>query len=172
MSECNSNWFAVYTKSRQEHLALQHLQNQSFESYLPLTESAVERSGKQGKTRAEPLFPRYLFLNADPNLQSLGSIRSTRGVTSLVRAGVELIKIPESIITGLKSRIDPATGLIPLDTVDLSNGDKVRVCEGPFASMEGVFKEHHGEVRSLMLLDILGRKAAVKIDAGLLQRVN
>ena len=172
MSICSANWFAVYTKSRQEHLALIHLENQSFESYLPLAESADERRSKRNKAQPEPLFPRYLFLNADPKLQNLGAVRSTRGVTGFVRAGVELIKIPESIIVGLKERTNPATGLIPLDSAELNNGDIVRVCDGPFAAMEGVFKEHHGEVRSLMLLDILGRKTAVKIDAGLLQRVN
>jgi transcriptional antiterminator RfaH len=168
VSVCNTNWFAVYTKSRQEHLALFHLENQSFESYLPLAESV----GKLKKAGAEPLFPRYLFLNADPKLQNLGAVRSTRGVTGLVRAGVELLKIPESIIVGLKERINPTTGLIPLDSADLNSGDKVRVCDGPFAAMEGVFKEHHGEVRSLMLLHILGRKSVVNLDVGLLQRVN
>ncbi|MFT6050900.1 MAG: transcriptional antiterminator RfaH [Halioglobus sp.] len=168
MSVCNTNWFAVYTKSRQEHLALFHLENQSFESYLPLAESA----GKRKKARPEPLFPRYLFLNADPKLQNLGAVRSTRGVTGLVRAGVELLKIPESIIVGLKERINPITGLISVDSAGLNNGDKVRVCDGPFATMEGVFKEHQGDVRSLMLLDILGRTSVVSLDAELLQRVN
>jgi transcriptional antiterminator RfaH len=172
MSVCNTNWFAVYTKSRQEHLALLHLENQLFESYLPIAESRAECNGKRKKARPEPLFPRYLFLNADPKLQDLGAVRSTRGVTGLVRAGVELLKIPESVIVGLKERINPTTGLIPLDSADLNSGDKVRVCDGPFAAMEGVFKEHHGEVRSLMLLDILGRKSVVNLDVGLLQRVN
>ena len=172
MSVCSTNWFAVYTKPRQEHIALFHLENQSFESYLPMAESAGQRRSKQNKARPEPLFPRYLFLNADPKLQSLGAVRSTRGVTGLVRAGVELIKIPESIIVGLKGRMHPVTGLIPLDSAGLNKGDKVRVSDGPFATMEGVFKEHQGEMRSLLLLDILGRKAAVKIDARLLKRAN
>ena len=66
----------------------------------------------------------------------------------------------------------PATGLIPLDSIALDNGDKVRVCDGPFAALEGVFKEHQGRTRSILLLEILGREAAVEIDARLLQRVN
>ena len=97
---------------------------------------------------------------------------ATRGATGLVRAGVELIKIPESIIAGLKARMHPTNGLIPLDSIALDDGDKVRVCDGPLAALEGVFKEHQGQTRSILLLEILGRKAAVKIDAQLLQRVN
>ena len=41
-----------------------------------------------------------------------------------------------------------------------------------WAALEGVFKEHRGRTRSLLLLEILGRETAVEIDARLLQRVN
>ena len=165
---CSQNWFAVYTKPRQEHTALLNLERQSFECYLPMIEGPDARN----KLRHEPLFPRYLFLNADPHQQSLEAVRSTRGATGMVRAGVELIKIPESIIAGLKARMDPATGLIPLDANALNNGDKVRVSDGPLAALEGVFKEHQGVSRSLFLLEFLGREAAIKIDTSLLQRVS
>lgn len=169
---CSLGWYAVYTKPRQEHIALLNLERQSFECYLPLAERSDQLRSARNKTTHEPLFPRYLFLNADPQVQSLEAVRSTRGATGLVRAGVELIKIPESIIAGLKARMQPATGWIPLDSTGLNDGDKVRVCDGPFAALEGVFKEPQGQTRSLLLLEILGREAAVKIDARLLQRVN
>jgi transcriptional antiterminator RfaH len=172
MRVCSQNWFAVYTKPRQEHTALLNLERQSFECYLPMTEGSDQHPGARNKARHEPLFPRYLFLNADPQVQSLEAVRSTRGATGLVRAGFELIKIPESIIAGLKARMDPVTGLIPLDAMALDNGDKVRVCDGPLAALEGVFKEHQGVSRSLFLLDFLGREAAIKIDTRLLQRVS
>tara|TARA_R110002072_G_scaffold30912_1_gene95921 strand:- start:139 stop:552 length:414 start_codon:yes stop_codon:yes gene_type:complete len=128
--------------------------------------------GSVNKKRQEPLFPRYLFLNADPKRQSLDVVRSTRGASGLVRAGVELIEIPDSIIRGLKERMHPATGLIPLDLAVLAPGDKVRVCDGPLASLEGVFKEPQGPTRSMLLLNILGRQAPVNIEARLLQRAN
>ncbi|MGK0500801.1 MAG: transcriptional antiterminator RfaH [Oceanicoccus sp.] len=172
MSACNSDWFAVYTKPRQEQSALLNLERQSFKCYLPMADSLDQHSNARGKARHEPLFPRYLFLYADPEVQSLGPVRSTRGVTGLVRAGVELIKIPESIIAGLKVRMHPATGLIPIDSVALNHGDKVRVCDGPFADLQGVFREHQGLRRSLLLLEVLGRKATVNIASTLLQRVN
>ena len=149
-----------------------NLERQSFECYLPMTGGSDQHRSARNKARHEPLFPRYLFLNADPQLQSLEAVRSTRGATGMVRAGFELLRIPESIITGLKARTDPATGLIPLDAVGLNDGDKVRVCDGPLATLEGVFKEHQGVSRSLFLLEILGREAAIKIDTRLLQRVS
>jgi transcriptional antiterminator RfaH len=137
-----------------------------------MAEGSNQLRSARNKARKEPLFPRYLFLNADTQRQSLGVVRSTRGATGLVCAGTELIKISESIIAGLKARMHPATGLIPLDSIALDSGDKVRVCDGPLASLEGVFREHQGLTRSILLLEILGREATVKIDSRLLQRVN
>jgi transcriptional antiterminator RfaH len=172
LSACSLNWFAVYTKPRQEQVALVNLEGQSFECYLPMAEDPYQRGSARHKRRLRPLFPRYLFLNAAPQVQSLATVRSTRGVVGLVRAGVELIRIPASIIVGLKTRMDSVTGLIPLDSTGLSEGDKVRVFGGPFAALEGVFKEHRGRSRSLLLLQILGRETAVEVDLRSLQRVN
>jgi transcriptional antiterminator RfaH len=164
LNVCNAHWFAVHTKPRQEHVALINLERQAFDCYLPMAVDAFQRRGALKKIQREPLFPRYLFLNADPQRQNLAVVRSTRGVTGLVRAGFELIKIPASIIAALKARMHTASGLIPLDSMGLSNGDKVRVFSGPFAAMEGVFREHRGRDRSLLLLYILGRETAVEID--------
>lgn len=165
-----SHWFAVYTKPRQERTALVNLEGQSFECYLPMTDAPRRRRVGSNETRAVPLFPRYLFLNADPDVQNMASVRSTRGVTGLVRAGFELINVPSAIIAGLKSRMHPETGSIALDIIALANGDTVRVVDGPFAALEGIFQERRGRTRSLMLLEFLGREIQVDIDTQLLQR--
>jgi transcriptional antiterminator RfaH len=172
VSACCARWFAVYTKPRQEHTALLNLEGQSFECYLPMTDERRQRDIGGRKTRDTPLFPRYLFLNAAPELQSMATVRSTPGVVGLVRAGFELVSIPSSVIAALKSRMHPSTGLIAIDGIALASGDKVRVSDGPFAALEGIFKEHRGGHRSLMLLEILGRKIAVDINTRLLQRAD
>ncbi len=171
MHQSRSSWFAVYTKSRQEHIALLNLERQSFECFLPMAENPYQRRSGKNETRREPLFPRYLFLNALPGSQNLATVRSTRGVVGLVRAGFELITVSESIITGLRTRMDPETGLIGLDPVPLNSGDKVRIFDGPFAGLEGVLKEHRSEIRSLLLLKMLGTETTIEVDSLLLQRV-
>lgn len=170
MNVRSNSWFAVYTKPRQEHTALLNLERQSFKCYLPMVERECRGGIAADKIRYEPLFPRYLFLNATPELQSLAAVRSTRGVVALVRAGCEPIKIPAPIIASLKASTDRTTGLIILNTIGLNSGDKVRVFDGPFANLDGIFKEHRGATRSMLLLEILGCETAVEIDARLLQR--
>lgn len=165
------SWFAIYTKPRQEHVALVNLERQSFECFLPMAMNPYQRRSTRNAIRGEPLFPRYLFLNALPEVQNLATVRSTRGVVGLVRAGLELITVPEYIIAGLKTRMDRDTGLIALDPVPLKRGDNVRIFDGPLVGLEGVLKEHRSQTRSVLLLKMLGRENTIEMDSLLLQHV-
>ena len=169
--QSRASWFAVYTKPRQEHIALLNLERQSFECFLPMAENPYQRRSGKNETRCEPLFPRYLFLHAVPEMQNLAAVCSTRGVVGLVRAGFELITVSELIITELCSRMNPETGLIALKPVSLNSGDKVRIFDGPFVGLEGVLKEDRSETRSLLLLKMLGGETTIEVDSLLLQRV-
>jgi transcriptional antiterminator RfaH len=122
-----ANWFAVVTKPRQERIALQNLQRQGFECFLPMAENPYQRRSKNNRTIIEPLFPRYLFLNAIAESQNLAPVRSTQGVISMVRFGTELAVIPEYVINAIKQRIETDTGLIKIEPVEIKAGDKVKI---------------------------------------------
>ena len=113
-----------------------------------------------------------MFLKAVPEVQNLATVRSTRGVVGLVRAGFELVRVPQSIIRLLKARLDPVSGLVNLDPVPVEPGDKVRVFDGPFAGIEGILEAKTGEQRALILMDLLGRQTTVEVDSLLLQRAS
>lgn len=167
-----SSWYAVYTRPRQEGIALDNLERQAFECFLPLADNPYQRRSRRAARRPEPLFPRYLFLLAAPDVQSLASVRSTRGVVGLVRAGHELVRMPDSVIDALRARQDPRTGLIALQPLPLQAGDAVRVFDGPLAGLEGVLQEHCSRTRSLLMLSLLGRETTVEVDSLLLQRAS
>ena len=170
MQESQLNWFAVVTKPRQEQIALENLQRQDYECFLPLAENPYQRRRKRHQRMSEPLFPRYLFLNAIAGQQNLAPVRSTRGVTTMVRFGTELAVVPESIINAIKNRMDPATGLIRIKPVELKAGDKVRIFDGPLAGISGIVEERSSENRVLILMELMGRSTSVEVDALLLQR--
>lgn len=170
MQESQANWFAVYTKPRQERTALEHLERQEFRCFLPLAVNPYQRRSQRAP-RIEPLFPRYLFLQAAADRQSLAPVRSTRGVCSLVRFGQRLVTVREPVIQTIEQRCDPETGLIQLDPVPVQPGDRVRVFDGPLAGLEGLFREHKGATRALLLMNLLGTESTVEVDAMLLQRI-
>jgi transcriptional antiterminator RfaH len=160
----------VYTKPRQERVALENLERQDFRCFLPMAINPYQRRSAK-KLRVEPLFPRYLFLNVIPDQQSLGPVRSTRGVATLVRFGMELARLPEVVIRAVNSRRDPETGLVKLDPVPVAPGDKVKVFDGPLAGLEGIFRERKGEKRALLMAKLLGTESTVEVDALMLQKV-
>lgn len=162
-------WFTVYTKPRQERVALANLERQGFDCFLPMAVNPYQKLSRVGR-RIEPLFPRYLFLNAVPDRQSLGPVRSTRGVMKLVRFGIELAQVPEAVIGAIRDRRDPVSGFVRLDPVPARVGDRVRVFDGPLAGLQGIFKERKGESRALLLMRMLGTESTVEVDSLLLQK--
>ena len=184
MGQNQPTWFAVYTKPRQEKIALENLERQGFRCFLPMAVNPYQKrtklvgAAKAAKAaqraavvnKAEPLFPRYLFLNAITDQQSLAPVRSTRGVATLVRFGTKLVQIPETVIRSIENRQDKETGLVNLDPVPVKPGDKVKVFDGPLAGIEGIFQEQKGESRALLLMKLLGTETTVEVDSLLLQR--
>jgi len=170
MQTSQPNWFAVVTKPRQEQIALENLERQGFRCFLPMAVNPYRRRTRHAP-RIEPLFPRYLFLNAIANQQSLAPVRSTRGVCSLVRFGLKLATVPKEVIHSVKARISPATGLVQLEPAPINPGDKIKVFDGPLAGLRGILQERCSQTRSILLLKILGRETKVKVNSLLLQKL-
>ncbi len=164
------SWYAVVSKPRQEQIALDNLQRQGFTCFLPMAENPYQRRSKKQQQIIEPLFPRYLFLNAIATSQNLAPVRSTRGVISMVRFGIELAVIPDSIIRAIKNRMEPDTGLIKIKPVQIKAGDKVKIFDGPLAGINGIVTERNSENRALILMELLGRPTKVEVDTLILQK--
>lgn len=170
MALTGADWYAVFTKPRQEPIARDHLERQGFQCFLPLAVNPFQRRSLL-RPRVEPLFPRYLFLYASAGSQSLGPVRSTRGVTTLVKFGSEPVRVPDPVIGAIRRRCDPETGLVRLDPVPVRPGDHVRVFDGPLAGIEGLFEACSGERRALLLIEMMGRQTTVEVDRLLLQKL-
>jgi len=155
-------WLTVYSKPRQEATAEEHLRRQGFTVYFPRIQTA-RRQKDRWQDRIEPLFPRYLFLQAEQDTQSLAPVRSTQGVSKLVRFGDELVPVPDALIAALKEMADPESGLHVPAAQPFQPGDRVSVLEGPFAELQGIYQCEQGEQRALILLECLGKLTSVSI---------
>jgi transcriptional antiterminator RfaH len=156
-------WYAVHSKPRQEAVAEQHLQNQGFTTYLPRIRVRRQRRGRWVKVD-EPLFPRYLFIQCDPNQDNTAPVRSTRGAVGLVRIGSELRPVPDEVIEFLKQAEDEDEQVREDDSWPHEPGDRVKVLDGAFAGLEGVYREPVAENRAILLLELLGRETPVAVD--------
>ena len=85
-SRAGKCWYLIYAKPRQEKTAVDNLLRQAYEVYFPQIRVTRNRNSVR-KVTIEPLFPRYLFIRLDAHTDNWAPIRSTMGVTALVRFG-------------------------------------------------------------------------------------
>jgi transcriptional antiterminator RfaH len=143
-----------------------HLNRQGFQIYFPRYLKR-RRHARRIETVAAPLFPRYLFVAIDLNIHRWRSICSTVGVSRLVCNGDDPTPVPEGVVETLRTRED-AGGFIKLDCRPrFCAGDRVRVLDGAFSSCLGLFEGMAERERIAILLDLLGRKVRVVLDADL-----
>ncbi|WP_107852003.1 transcription/translation regulatory transformer protein RfaH [Oceanimonas marisflavi] len=147
------NWYLAHCRPREEERALLHLDNQHIETFCPFIEVKKLVRGKR-VTRNEALFPGYLFLRANLDITSSATLRSTRGIRSLVRFGETPCVVPDELIHDLMLRTgDPR---LSEQLSDLPRcGDKVVINTGPFKGMEAIYQEADGDSRAMLLLTLL-----------------
>ncbi len=161
------HWYLIHTKPQSEAAAQANLERQRFEVYFPRLRQWVLRRDRRVEI-VVPLFPRYVFLHLEEGRQSLGPVRSTVGVSGVVRFGSSYAVVPDGVVRELRARGDAQTGLHQLSPWALTAGSRVRIAMGPFSGLEGVFEREDGADRAVVLLELLGQQATVKVAAACL----
>jgi len=158
-------WYLIHTKASAEAVAQLNLERQGYEIYVPRLLQARGWRGSR-RERIVPLFPRYLFLRLREGCQALAPVRSSTGVSGVVRFGSSYAVVADEVIGGLHSRADPMTGLHRLSGPGkLMRGAAVRLAAGPFDGLEGIFQRQDGEDRAVVLLRLLGQETPVRVPA-------
>jgi transcriptional antiterminator RfaH len=155
------NWYLIFTKPREEYRALENLKLQGFECYLPLLLSETISSGVF-TILPKPLFPRYLFirLGHDQDSKSWAPIRSTKGVSKLVTFGTQPAKVHDELVTSLKKY---ESNLQKTPQKLFIAGEQVRILDGLFAGLEGIYQMNDGDRRVMVLIEMLSKPVGVRM---------
>lgn len=159
------SWYVIQAKHKQEFRALEQLQNQGFNCFLPTLQIEQIRRGKLSIC-VEPLFARYLFIRLDNVTCNWSPIRSTRGVSHLVAFGGRFAILPDSCVDALQS--------MPKDLPQrlYEPGERVAITSGPFAGLEGIYQAVGGEARAMVLLELMNQSQKLLIGIEALRRVS
>ena len=156
------DWYLAYTKPRQEEIARVNLEQQGFEVYLPLFKKF--KKTEQGPVSVfEPMFPRYIFFKPGQAGQSISSVRSTKGVTTLVRFGFEPALIDEELLRRIRLLEEDRNHATILELSKLKAGQTVRLQHTALTGVEGLIQSVSSK-RVEVLLEILGRPAVVQLE--------
>jgi transcriptional antiterminator RfaH len=149
-------WHVVHTKPRAEARALENLERQGFEVFLPMITLQKVRRAKLASV-TEPMFSRYLFLRTTAAMEDLSVVRSTLGVSQLVRFGTVPAKVPNAWVEAM--RVQPAVQ----ETLHRP-GDKVLLAEGMLKGLEAVYMHTDGEMRAMVLIDLLSKPHLISYE--------
>lgn len=155
-------WYVVYTKASQERVAETHLLRQGYQVYLPRTKILKKRK-LQAETQVaayEAMFPRYIFFQARDFEHSIAPVRSSVGVSKLVRFGSEPAKLSAETLNKIREAEALQQASSYEDLCGLKPGKKVVVNEGPLLGLDGLISEISKE-RVMVLMHLLGREAKV-----------
>jgi transcriptional antiterminator NusG len=158
-----AQWFAGQTKPNCEIMALTHLRQQNYETWMPRLWTRRRREGRVMPVVA-PMFKQYLFVHVDLSNERWLAINSTRGMHALLQvADGRPIPVADKVIEDLRYRL----GDEPLDEAQANTalqeflaGDAVRLEEGPFADYSGIVIDTEKD-RAKVALMIFGRQTPV-----------
>ena len=157
-----SAWIVVNTQPHREQIALENLARQAFNTYCPMMRTRV-RHARRTQEVLRPLFPGYLFVRVNADLQRWRPILSTYGVRTLVCCGDRPSFLDDRFVKGLQAReIDGAIAR-PASPYEL--GQRVKMAGGAFDGLIATILEMDEKDRLVVLMDLLNRPTKVRVDA-------
>ncbi|WP_428027923.1 transcription termination/antitermination protein NusG [Altererythrobacter sp.] len=153
-------WYLAQIKPNCGQIAQRNLTRQKFKTFLPL-ERETRTRGTRYVTTTRPYFPGYLFVAFDPDSAPWRAIRSTQGVAGLVCFGQQPAPVPTGIVEELLARAREDGTIRP--SLEMSDGDVVRIADGPLVGFVGQVERLAPEQRAWVLLDVMGKKTRVSM---------
>lgn len=158
-----AQWYAMYTKPRQEAVALENLQRQNYKVLYPRARVQKRKAGQGVVAVLEPLFPRYMFVHLETGVDDFSKLRSTKGCVDLVKFGGKASTVPGDLIDLIHEQADGDYVIDLQNQNELQVGGKVRVAEGPLEGFLGTIASAKSEHRVIVLLNILGAERNVEL---------
>jgi transcriptional antiterminator RfaH len=153
-------WVVVNTQPHREHIAFENLARQAFNTYCPMMRTRV-RHARRTQEVLRPLFPGYLFVRVNADLQRWRPILSTYGVRTLVCCGDRPSLLDDGFVEGVKAR--ELDGAIVRPAIPYEPGQRVKMAGGAFDGLIATILEMDEKDRLVVLMDLLNRPTKVRV---------
>lgn len=170
-SSNGARWYVVHTYSGHENkvaaalkqrIESEHLEDKILEILVPTQEKIEIRGGKK-ETVKEKIFPGYILVKMVLDDTSWLAVRTTQGVTAFIGMGQKPTPIADAEVASIVKFM--TQGAQPTFKSVFSEGDTVKIIDGPFAEFIGkvdTVDKERGKVK--VLVSIFGRETPVELD--------
>jgi transcription antitermination factor NusG len=156
-----AEWFAIWTRSRHEHMVRDQLQRKRVEAFLP-TITRWSRWKDRKKKIDWPLFPGYCFARFDP-ADALPILKCT-GVVNIVSFDGKPAAIPEIELDSIRLLVGSELQYDPCPMIH--EGMMVSVVHGPLKGVVGrLVRKDAPKARLVLSVDLIGQAVSVEVDA-------
>lgn len=166
----DGKWYIVHTYSGHEERVAKAIHqrvesmgfsNKVFDVIVPMRDTIKVSQGKKENVK-ERIFPGYIIVKMILDDESWLLIRTTPGVTAFIGSGNKPIPISEKEVEAIQQfmKMDE-----PLYKTSFTNGEAVKIVDGPFADFLGTISEIDDAKGKLkVLVSIFGRETPVELD--------
>ena len=157
----DSNWFAVWTRSRHEQVVREQLAKKHIDVFLP-TITKWSRWKDRKKKIDWPLFPGYCFARFNPD-DPLAILKCT-GVVNIVSFEGKPAPIKEYELESIRVLIGSELQYDPCPMIH--EGMMVEVVSGPLRGVVGrLMRKDAPKARLVLSVDLIGQGVSVEVDA-------
>ena len=154
-------WFIVQIKPNSYNSAIQNLERQGFDTFLPKMQ-ITQRQKQKFIIKDVYVFPGYMFVCFDPSIISCTRINSTYGVSKILAFNKKPAEISYNLILSLKNNYEKTDSLMSKES--LKKGDTIKFNSGPFLDLIARIENVDSANRIWVFLDIMGGYKKLKIE--------
>jgi transcription antitermination factor NusG len=160
--EAERKWFAAYTVPHHEKRVAEHLSNRDIEYFLPLYHA--QHKWKNGLTAnlELPLFPSYVFVRTGSQSERVRVLEVPGVIFMVGGTGRKPIPLPDCEINQLRAELHLRH---PEPHPLLMVGQRVRICSGALAGMEGILERRKNSTRVVLTLETIRQSVAVEVNS-------
>jgi transcriptional antiterminator NusG len=155
-----TNWYAIWTRSRHEQIVRDQIERKHFDAFLP-TITRWSRWKDRKKKIDWPLFPGYCFARFDP-AEALSILKCT-GVVNIVSFEGKPASIPEHEIESIRTLVTSELQYDPCPLIH--EGTMVEVVHGALKGVVGRLVRKGAHARLILAVDLIGQGVSVEVDA-------
>lgn len=163
----DAKWYVVHTYSGHENKVKDNIEkmvenrgfvDEIYEVIVP-TEEYVDNKNGVKKVKERKLFPGYVLIKMNITDTSWYLVRNTRGVTGFVGPGSKPVPLSTKEVAAFGVQVPVK------ESIDVNEGDSVKVISGPFESFVGKVQGVNQEKRKIKAyVSMFSRETLVELD--------
>ena len=158
----DTKWFIAQIKPNSYNVAIQNLERQGFETFLPKMKITL-RQKNVFLVKNVYVFPGYMFVFYDPRMSTWTKINSTYGVSKILAFNKKPSEISSDLILELKTRYEIKSNSVQKER--LQKDDAIKLYLGPFADLIAKVESVDENNRIWILLEAMGGYQRLKLQS-------